>query len=227
MIEHHLFPTLVCQFKYDKHEEFRNTFYRDVWNHMTPEGFSAEFTGHVAIHHEPSFEPLFRYAVSCAKQYTQRLHIDDVFEFNVVKTWLNIKKDSSTPTHAHGDAHISFTYYVNIPDDFTRPIRFYNYERRHEPYPGSIRWNNSNGIWDQLNSMTWQFEPTQGDLFVFPATLTHDTIGKQMDSMEGATDVEGLNKNRICLAGDILLTYKQSAAKPLGLQPIENWKRFE
>lgn len=227
MIEHPLFPTLICEFNYDKKDEFKQFFYQKIFDYMTPEGYSNEFTGHVNIHHEETFKSFFVFAVECARQYARRLHIDtDKFDFNLVKTWMNIKKDDSTPLHAHGDAHISFTYYVNVPDSFVRPIRFYNYDRRHEPYPGSIKWNNPTDSWDWLNAHTWQFAPVEGQLLVFPSTLPHDTVGKTDGLDKGNPTVEELNENRICLAADILLTYKDKTASPLGVQPVSNWRQF-
>ena len=227
MIEHALFPTLVCEFHYPDKDDFKQLFYQRIFDYMTPEGYSNEFTGHVNIHHEPKFEPFFIYALDCVRQYTRRLHIDiDKFEFNLVKTWMNIKKDDSTPKHAHGDAHISFTYYVNVPKSFVRPIRFYNYERRNEPYPGSIRWNNSSNTWDWINAYSWQFDPVEGQLLVFPSILQHDTIGKTDGEDKGNPTVEELNENRICLAADILLTYKDKTSSPLGIQPVSNWRQF-
>lgn len=227
MIEHALFPTLVCEFHYSKKDEFKDLFYQKIFDYMTPEGYSNEFTGHVNIHHEEAFNPFFAYAMGCVKRYANRLSIDtDRFDFNLVKTWMNIKKDDSTPYHAHGDAHISFTYYVNVPETFVRPIRFHNHEHRHEPYPGSIKWNNTSGEWDMLNSYTWQFEPVEGQLFVFPSTLPHDTIGNTNGQDKGNPTVEELNENRICLAADVLLTYKDKTASPLGVQPVSNWRQF-
>ena len=228
MIEHSLFSTLVCEFDYPDAHAFKKIFYDKIFDYMTPEGYSNEFTGHVNIHHEKAFEPFFRYAVYCVRQYTDRLHIDnDKFDFNLVKTWLNIKKDNSTPRHAHGDAHISFTYYVNVPTTFTRPLRFYNHERPHEPYPGSVRWNNTKDVWDLFNAQTWSFPPKEGHLFVFASNLVHDTVGQSDQTKdEGSPTIEKLNENRICLAADIVLTYKKQTASPLGLQPVSNWRQF-
>jgi hypothetical protein len=61
---------------------------------------------------------------------------------------------------------------------------------------------------------------------VFPSTLPHDTIGQTKGQDKGNPSVEELNENRICLAADILLTYKDKAASPLGVQPVKNWRQF-
>ena len=38
--------------------------------------------------------------------------------------------------------------------------------------------------------------------------------------------LEDAKEHRIAIAGDIILTYKEKAAKPLGLQPKRNWRTF-
>lgn len=228
MIEHALFPTFVAEFMYPDHDKFKPIFYQHIFKYMTPEGYSNEFTNHVNIHHEENFAPYFMFAIKCVEQYLDRLHIDkDLFDINVTKTWMNIRKEGSTGRHSHGDAHISFTYYPNVPKNFDRPIRFYNYEHRHEPYPGACRWNNTSGIWDHLNSGTWEFKPKEGNIFVFPSNLVHDTLGTPENYQdEGTPTPEKLDQQRVCMAADVILTYKDRTGSPLGIQPVENWRRF-
>lgn len=227
MIEHALFPTLVCEFEYPEAAEFKAAFYQHIFDHMTPDGYSNEYTGHVNLHHDPAFNPLFTFASRCIEQYLDRLHIDrKLFDVSIVKTWMNITKDRPTPLHNHGDAHISFTYYINIPDEVKKPIRFYNHTYRHEPYPGSMKFNNTSNQWDWFNSYTWQFDPKEGQMFVFPATLPHDTVSNYDQEESGTKSIEELSKRRICLAADAVITYKNTTASPMGLQPVENWRKF-
>jgi Putative 2OG-Fe(II) oxygenase len=228
MIEHKLFPTLVTEHLYSDHVDFKKKFAKHIFKHMTPEGYSSELTNHVTLHHEKSFEPLFKFATEAAKKHCERLHIDtEKFDFNIIKTWMNIKKSAETPKHMHGDAHISFSYYVNMPPNFAWPIRFYNYDNRHEPYPGSIVHNNTSNIWDELNSGSWQFVPSEGSLFVFPSNLVHDTVGNtSWNILEQGVTKQSLMDYRHCLAGDILMTYKKKTPSHLGVQPVSNWRNF-
>ena len=226
MKEHVLFPTLLAEFEYPDKDNFKQIFYDKIFNYMSPDGFSNEYTGHVNLHHEPAFESLFKFAIDSVRQYVSRLYIDpNVFEFNLVKTWMNITKNRQTPMHSHGDAHMSFTYYINIPKDFSKPIRFYNYEHRYEPFPGCIKFNNPSH-WDAFNAYTWQLEPKEGQLFVFPSNVPHDTVGQSEQMETGCFTPNDLDQMRICLAADILMTYKERAAKPLGVQPVSNWRTF-
>jgi hypothetical protein len=194
---------------------------------MTPDGYSNETTNHVNIHHDESLQPLFRFATQAAIAYCEKLHIDTSrFDFFIIKTWLNIKKNAATPRHAHGDSHISFTYYANMPENCSLPIRFYDRDHRNEPYPGAIWHNNTSGVWDELNSNNWMFKPEEGSLFVFPSSLQHDTLGEPFNQLEAGVTPETINDHRVCLAGDILMVYKQQTPSHLGIQPVSNWRNF-
>jgi hypothetical protein len=226
MIEHTLFPTLIGEFSFDQASQFKIDFFEHIFDHMDPEGFSSEFTGHVTLHHEPSFSPLFVFATQAVRKYIARLHIDpELFDVNIVKTWMNITRNRSTPTHSHADAHMSFTYYINVPETVIKPLRFYNHIARHEPFPGCIKFNKPS-TWDWINAYTWQFLPKEGDMFVFPASLPHDTVSQQEEQETGCKTVDDLKMTRICLAGDVVLTHRDLSNTAMGLQPIRNWRNF-
>jgi len=230
MKTHELFPTVVCSWDYPEQDEFAATFYANIFKYMTPDGFSSEFTGHVNIHHEESFGHLFLFATQCLKQYISQLNVDpEMFDLNIVKTWMNITKDRQTPIHSHADANYSFTYYINIPKDIPKPLRFYNNEasthNANDGYYCMSKFNSSE--WNNYNSYTWQFEPQEGQLFVFPANLVHDTVGVVLGKESGTKTVDELKQSRICIAGDFLLTYKVPTAKATGIQPVSNWRIFQ
>jgi Putative 2OG-Fe(II) oxygenase len=225
MKEHALFPTLVCEFEYDQSDNFKKILFDKILGFIDPEGRSDEITGHVILHHEPAFDRLFAFATKSVEQYVSRLHIDtSLFDFNLTKTWFNLKDESVTPLHAHRDSHVSFSYYANIPDNKNHNIRFHD-EHKHEPYAGSIRWNNTSQTWDELNALTWSINPIEGHLLVFPSSLMHDTTGIA-NSVDTFHNLDKLKNSRICIAGDILLTYKEKTASPLGIQPLKNWRRY-
>jgi uncharacterized protein (TIGR02466 family) len=226
MIEHKLFPTLVGEFHYDKKNEFKKLFVDNIFKYTSLEGYSSEATGHVNLHHEEQFTDLFKFATKSAKKFVERYNIDaDKFDFNIIKTWMNIKKVASTPLHAHKDAHISFTYYINMPSNCSLPIRFHCGEK-YEPYAGSIIHNNSKNIWDEINSLSWTLTPIEGQMFIFNSGLAHDTIGEPLNRLESGINKQNILQHRLCLAGDIILTYKEKTASPLGIQPVSNWRNF-
>ena len=227
MIKHSLFPVFVAEFKYLEAKEFKNIFYDNAFKHIDNKGFSGERTGYVTIHHEPEFESLYKFLSKCVEQYLERLNIDvKLFDINFVKSWFNILKNQHTPIHAHGDAHISIVYYVNAPKNCQQALRFYNYPERMEPFSGSIRYNNTTNVWDNLNSYSWQFIPEQGSVFIFPSRLGHDTVSQSNFEDKGVKTVKDLENSRICIASDVVLSYNKKQTKPLGLQPLSNWKQF-
>jgi hypothetical protein len=54
----------------------------------------------------------------------------------------------------------------------------------------------------------------------------HDTSGGPIVSDPGVKTTDDLIDRRICIASDVLLTYKEKSAKSLGVQPVSNWRKF-
>jgi uncharacterized protein (TIGR02466 family) len=224
---HTLFPITVCEYEYPKHEKFKQIFFKNGLKHFNKDGFSEESTGHVTLHHEESYKDLYEFTSYAVKQYLEVLSVNHtLFDVNLVKSWLNVIENRPTPMHAHRDAHISISYYVNTPEESNQAIRFYNYDPRMEPFAGCILYNNTSNNWNELNSYSWQFTPKQGSLFVFPSYIMHDTVCDNPGKENGVTNNEDLKRKRICIASDVVLTYKEKQAKTLGLQPIKNWRQF-
>lgn len=231
MISHALFPTLLGQFDYDFPQKFKETFFDKVYNLVDSLGNSNEKTGHVDIHHESAFKPLYDFIGTSLKEYISRYNTDpERMNVYIVKSWLNIIKDIQTPYHSHADAHISFVYYMNIPDDIVEPIRFFpNDMGRHEPYSGFTKYANHTGKWDMFNAQSWEFHPREGNLLIFPASMPHDTLLKKAEAknMESQNfPLEKLKTKRISIAGDVILTFKERTAVSMGLQPFDNWTKI-
>jgi hypothetical protein len=223
---HSLFPTLLLREEIENSEHIKNIVLNSMMKHMDEDGRSSEDTGHVTLHHEPLYEPIFGMATHLAKQYCEVMQIDPaLFNFNVVKSWFNIIKNKSTPLHSHADAHLSFAYYVNVPQLHAHDIRFYAHPDKYEPYSGFARWNLP-AEWNIFNSYAWSFPATEGCMYLWPARMQHDTVGNQTEFDPGVKTVDEAKGYRITLAGDILLTYKEKSRSPLGLQPKRNWRTF-
>lgn len=231
MKAHAIFPTLVGEFSYDYPQRFKDTFFERVYDHVDSNWNSNEKTGHVNIHHEKSFEELFAFIGQSLKQFIARYECDpSKMDAYIVKTWLNIIRDIQTPYHTHADAHVSFVYYVNVPDDIQEPIRFFSEQSgRYVPYPGFTKYANHTGTWHQFNAQAWEFFPKEGDLLIFPSCMPHDTElkNREVKSMESVNfPLDKLKKKRISIAGDVILTFKERAAVAMGLQPFSNWTKI-
>jgi len=240
MISHQMFPTLIGEWSYDRSNQFVETFFQNVLNHCDADGRTGESSGHVDVHHDKDFSNLFTMITDCAKEYVAQLSIDtDLWDFNLVKSWLSISDKSSIPAHDHADAHLSFVYYVNIPDSApTAPIHFINKSTPNDLTGNMFYINPSeNGSmsggsvreWNQFNSRTWNFVPHEGMILIFPGHIPHhtDTGPDFRDSRDiPTTNVEEIRKRRVSLAGDFILTFKKKQPICCGLQPVSNWKVF-
>jgi hypothetical protein len=223
---HALFPTLFLEETNPNHDRTKAVAMNALMNHLDSDGYSEENTGHVTIHHDPLFTPIYSMATAIAKQYCEVMQVDPSnFDFNIVKSWFNIIKDRSTPFHNHADAHLSFVYYINVPTECAQPIQFYAQNDKYEPFPGFAKFN-SPAEWNVFNSYAWSFPASEGTMYLFPARMNHDTVGKTTMRDPGIKTIEDAKTHRISLAGDIILTYKEKSAKALGLQPKRNWRTF-
>ena len=221
-----LFPTLITEAFYEKHAELKPVLEKGIFRHMTPDGFSNERTGHVSLHLDPEFEPLFNFVSEVTKEYIRTFLINpDLFNIHIVKSWMNIIREQGTPFHNHADAHLSFVYYINIPEDVSTPIMFYNHPNWYEPYMGFSKFNEPSE-WNPFNSPAWSFPTKEGALMMFPARVNHDTPSTSGDPDIGVKSLKDLRRKRVSLAGDIILTFREVSAKSMGLQPIKNWLTF-
>jgi hypothetical protein len=225
MITHPLFPTLVAEFHYDKKEDFKNRFFNRVLHHMDDHGYSMETTGNVNIHLDDELSDLFDFAASNAFQYLKTMEVNDEFDLNLVKTWLNIITEFHTPYHNHQDSHLSFVYYVQIPEGMDKPVNFAIHEKPNELFHGMT---NANIVkWNMWNSPTWFFNPVEGQMFMFPGKLYHYTSGSGSGSPDmPVKTLDDLKPRRISIAGDFVLTYKKRIGRAYGIMPVSNWKVY-
>jgi Putative 2OG-Fe(II) oxygenase len=225
MIAHALFPTLVAEFHYDKKDDFKNRFFNRVFHHMNEHGYSMETTGNVNIHLDDELSDLFDFAASNAFQYLKTMEINDEFDLNLVKSWLNIITEFHTPYHNHQDAHLSFVYYIQIPEGMDKPVNFAIHDKPNELFHGM---SNANIIsWNTWNSPTWFFNPVEGQMFMFPGKLYHYTSGSGSGSPDmPVKTLDDLKPRRISIAGDFVLTYKKKIGRAYGIMPISNWKVY-
>lgn len=226
MISHALFPTLVGEWSHPDPLSIKQIFFNNALRHFNEYGYSMETTGNVDIHLDKSFDPLFNFAASCAQKYLDILRVDSsVFSLNLVKSWLNIITEFHTPSHNHQDAHLSFVYYVQIPEGLDKPIYFSENNKPNELFYGM---NNANILeWNIWNSPTWFFKPQEGQLFMFPGKLYHHTGGYGSGKPDsGCKTLDDLKPRRISIAGDFLLTYNRKIGRAYGIQPVSNWRQF-
>jgi hypothetical protein len=217
-----LFPTLVGTETYADHNRFKQVFFDNLPKYLREDGITGEQSGHVDLHLNPDFEDLFKFVSGVAEDYIDTLvGTKDMWQPWLVKTWFS---DFSVPAHNHDDAHLSFVYYVNVPEDASNPLHFMPpLDRCNDLTRGmfvanktipAVKYNN------QYNCNSVLFTPEEGALVVFPAKLRHmvENTTRQLQP--------DMKDRRISLAGDFVLTFKEPTARSMGLQPISNWRNF-
>ncbi len=217
-----LFPTLVATETYRRHDKFKQTFFDNLPKYLREDGITGEQSGHVDLHLNPDFEEFFKFVASVAEEYVETLvGFKDMWEPWLVKTWFS---DFNVPAHNHEDAHLSFVYYVNVPEESAYPLHFLPpLDRPNDLTNGMFLGHKDNRAVEynnQYNCSSVEFRPIEGALAIFPAKLRH------MVETHKTERVEKMEDRRISLAGDFVLTFKEKQARSMGLQPISNWRSF-
>lgn len=229
MIYHNLFPRLIGEFHYDFRYQFKETFLQNALKHYDENGRTGEFSGNVDVHLNPELQDIFTFVGESARTYLSALSLrNELFDLNMVKCWFNAIKEEHIPVHKHADAHLSFVYYVQVPDNIDKPIVFTNERPPNELFFGMFGSVSPNvHQWNYYNSQTWVARPIEGQLYIYPSDLLHYTNGDGSgNNDEPIRSVNDLENRRISIAGDFILTYKDKAAKSTGIQPISNWKVY-
>lgn len=227
-IIHPIFPTLLLEEYYEDNENFLEIL-KDSWQDHCENGYSNELSGNFDIHLDNRYTDLYKYLHKCIVTYLNIVGIDeDIFNINFVKSWFNALGYSQTPAHAHADVHLSVVYYAKTPENHNQFLRLHDNNPNREPCSGIFSHNSK--IMNEFNGPSYNLLPKQGQIFIFPSKIVHDTIflnpTPKIEEPKTYKTEEFMNK-RICVASDIVLTYKKKQPKSYGLQPIENWRIFE
>ena len=228
----HLFPTLIGHEIYEDAEKFKAIIFDSIKDHLSDDGLSNELTGHLDLQLDDRYSDLYRFVTQIAMDYVSCLSIDpSIYDYNIVKSWFNITKRENNPIHSHSDAHLSFVYYVNTPEKFKKKLCFFSNQKPNELYDGM---NDNIQSYNIDNATSWSVDTTEGHLILFPANTPHGVVSSMAD-VKGNTiantvgegrPIKSLEKYRVALAGDIVLTHKEKTPIHMGLQPIKNWRTF-
>ena len=125
-----IFPTTLYVSEIDKHEEYKSKFYKlyskydyeqksfrdgEEWFNTT-----SENAGNPLIHLEDSLSELFEDIIYNVKIYIQDiLKYQNIFDYVITKSWLSRSRATyeNIKWHSHSTSHISFSYYLNTPQN--------------------------------------------------------------------------------------------------------------
>ena len=242
-IKHHrLFPTLVSEFTdFEHHEEMKEVFWKNHERHAFKDdpyiAAPPEHFGMILSHADEELGPLFDNVVACAKGYVNELGADhDSYFYSIVKSFVSTNDlHTNNGPHRHGDAHISFIYYINVPKYINQKLCMHDTTRhRYEPFEGfSMTQKTEEQPWTDVNCNFWSFDAKEGTTIIFPSNLTHSTafcdyrdedITQVFD--KNINDLSELKQMRVSMSGDIILTSKQPNKNALGLQPTTFWRHY-
>ena len=216
-----LFPTLVVLFDNPNHLEHKNKFnskYSDLKFYEV-----GEQHGQNKLHLDDDLDGLYQFIIKSVNEYLKSLNLNtDNFYLVIAKSWMSfVNENNGVPSHNHSDHHLSFTYYMEVPEDSCDVICFYDDRRNtNEPFYGAFNPNigsppNSFGE-NMYNSLNYTLKIKEGQLCVFPSKLDH------------SVPKSNFKKERKCIAGDLLLVYKNpNNNNPWGLYTPDNWKYYE
>lgn len=135
------------------------------------------------------------------------------------RSWATVsKKSQHIAMHAHLQSHLSFAYYLSLPEGSGK-LEFHNERSYNELINGSfskaeLLLNLTKNL-NEFNTPNLNFNIKENEIYFFPSKLKHrTTIGNNSEP-------------RISLSSDIVVTLKEDMINTeLGMADISNWTKF-
>jgi len=225
-----IFPITLYVGKVEEHEKYKKDFY-DVYHKFDyiqdeRNNTVSENVGNPFIHLEESLDPLFSHIVDHARTYVYDvLNCKDIFNFIITKTWISRARNLSDEIkwHIHSTSHISFSYYVNMPEN-SHAIKFSNPHHTNSLFLAMM--DDETAFKDERcmvkdycdeNAESFHLVPPEGHVALFPSKLAHCTSAMS----------DTFNGERLAIVGDITLTLKQEYLKySMGYIDPKYWKMY-
>lgn len=220
-----IFPTTLYLGKSDKHHKNKKSFY-DVYQKYDFEDTTvSETSGNPLLHLDEALEDLFSDVISHVENYIYNvLSLKQIFNVAITKTWISRARDLSheIPWHIHSTSHISFVYYINVPEN-SNSIHFLNYYSPNSLFLGMYQDNELEERrliknYNQENAQSFYIMPEEGNILLFPSSLRHSTQNH---------DVE-FDGERLSVVGDITLILKPDQfGYSMGYLDPKYWKIYK
>jgi len=181
-----IFPTTIYVGQMDDHEKYKIDFYKLYpkfdYEESTIDNTVSENIVKPLIHLEDSLDDLFKEVVKHVKNYVcDVLQYRDIFDYAITKSWLSRARrpDNEIRWHIHSTSHISFAYYLNMPEN-SHCIEFDNNCSKNILF-GAMNVEDDNkertivDQYNELNAQTFFLHPPEGTIALFPSSLCHGT----------------------------------------------------
>ena len=227
--ENLLFPTLIT-----KGQRFVSDFEKDnlfsaYLETSTSDGLSMDYLGVNTVHLDSRFTEIFTDISKVVENHLKSLSVDtNKIRIYITKSWFNLTNHSNrNPMHEHAENHLSITYYPHIAEGLEKTLTFHDSNlKRNEPYMSFL--SNLHTDLTYINARTCEFIPEEGDIFVFPADMIHETGTGEEEFEEPIpfNTIDDVKNSRFCVGCDVILTRIDVKDYDHLLTPIEVWKQF-
>ncbi len=182
-MQHALFPSIVHQLQVENFQRDNLIQFVEDEIRKDPQGLERTNRGgwHSHLNYHKYDNPLSCTIVQSLFKYFSNTEIfRDNIEFRITSMWINVNlKGDYNISHNHPNSHFSAVFWVRIPEssgklEFTSPHGFtHNLEIL----------NYSDDFRNRVNSHTsFYFEPEEGTILLFPASLYHDVSPNESNS---------------------------------------------
>jgi uncharacterized protein (TIGR02466 family) len=232
-----IFPTTIYVGKMENHVNNKQEFYKvypkfdfnqikfNKENRTRTVNTVSENEGNPLIHLEENLDQLFGEICDHIKNYTRNtLRLKDIFDIVITKSWLSRAReyDQQIPWHIHSTSHISFVYYLNIPED-SHSLEFSN-EHAGNAIFSSLFYDDPSGKkynmveeHNEINSEIFYLTPQEGNVVIFPSKQPHST-GSTSSTFKG---------ERLAIVGDVSLILKEEfLSYSYGYIHEKYWKKY-
>jgi uncharacterized protein (TIGR02466 family) len=189
-------------------------------NSSTPRpgrSWTGDVKGYESLHNDPRFAALFARFSDPITKYIEMLGVNrEKIEVYYTRSWGTISRGGEKiHLHSHKQSHISLVYYLKKPAG-SSGISFMDYDAPNEFAPNifhesMVRSEILREI-QQLNAVTVNLNPSEGDVLLFPSKTTHAIVPNKGD------------EPRISIAVDIVITVKDSKGLEYLLPSLDTWK---
>ena len=179
--------------------------------------WTGDVKGYESLHNDARFETLFERFSDPITKYIEMLGVNhEKIDVYFTRAWGTISQgDEKIHPHSHKQSHISLVYYLKKPEG-SSGISFMNYDAPNEFAPNIFQESmvKSEILREiqQLNAVTVNLNPSEGDVLLFPSKATHAIVpNKSADP-------------RISIAVDLVITVKENKGLEYLLPNLDTWK---
>ena len=222
-----IFPTTIYVGQMEGHEKYKSDFYKLYpkfdYEESDIDNTVSENIVKPLIHLEDTLDDLFKEVINHVRNYVcDVLEYRDIFDYAITKSWLSRarRKEDEIRCHIHSTSHVSFAYYLNMPDN-SHCIEFENICSKNILF-GAMNIADDNkertvvNKYNELNAQNFFLHP-EGTIALFPSSLCHST------RFTG----ENFSGERLAIVGDVTTILKDDQfGYSVGYISDKYWKKY-